>query len=274
MKNILSIFLFTIVLHGAGVSQTVIEGYVKDKASKNTIPYVNIGIIGKNAGTVSRADGWFRLLLDNKFSNDSLRFSIIGYRSLTVKVSDAVQLFKSPVEIFLETEAIRLQEVVITDKPLKKAVLGNKTESVVMQAGFTSNELGNEVGIAIKIKKTPAYIEKFNIFISDNTYDTLKFRINIYNLKDGMPGENLMKQPVVVYTTLKRGRLSIDLSKYNIVAYGNVFASLEWIEDLGKSGLYFSASFGGSPVMARHTSQGNWEKVGPISLGINLEVKY
>jgi len=274
MKSFLPILLFTVALQSAGISQTVIEGYVKDKAAKEVLPYVNIGIIGKNIGTVSRADGWFRLAIEDKFKEDSLRFSIIGYKSLTLKVSDFLQKYKNPADIFLETEAYKLPEVVITDKPLKKAILGNKTESVMMQAGFTSNELGNEVGIAIKIKRTPAYIEKFNIFISDNTYDTLKFRINIYSLKDGLPGENIMKQPVVVYTTLKRGRLSIDLSKYNIVAYGNVFASLEWIEDLGKNGLYFSASFGGSPVMARHTSQGNWEKVGPVSMGINLEVKY
>ena len=274
MKTSFFILIFTTAVHCMGVSQTIIEGYVKDKQTQSAVAYVNIGIVGKNTGTVSRTDGWFRLSIEDMFRDDTLRFSMIGYKSYTVKVADALQKFTNPATVFMEMEAVKLNEVIVTGKPLKRAVLGNRTESTIVQAGFTSNELGNEVGIAIKIKKKPTYIERFNIFISDNTYDTLKFRINIYSLKDGLPSENLMPQPVVVFTTLKKGRLSIDLSKYNIIVTDNIFASLEWIEDLGKSGLYFSASLGGSPVIARHTSQGKWEKVGPVSLGINLDVKY
>lgn len=258
----------------SGFSQNVLEGYVRDKQSNEGLPYVNIGIIGKNVGTVSRSDGWFSIILDDKYSDDSLRFSMMGYKNKTFKIGGIHNLIKNPAQIAMEAELIKLKEVVILSKELKEGVLGNKTESKAMQAGFSSNQLGNEVGIAIKIKKKPTYIENINVSIVHNKYDTLKFRINFYTLKDGMPYENILKQSIVVHTTLKKGKLTIDLRKYNIVVEENFFAALEWIEDLGENGLYFSASFTGSPIIARHTSQGTWEKVGPISLGISVGVKY
>ena len=273
----LKIYLIIFILLCSVVSvssQNFIEGYVKDKKNNTPVQYVNIGIIGKNIGTVSQNNGFFRMIIEDKYFDDSLRFSILGYKSITVKVYDFLKEFKNNQLIFMEPELVNLKEVIVSAKGLKEAILGNKTESKVMQAGFSSNELGNEVGIVIKIKKKPTYIENFNVSISENKYDTVKFRINIYTLKDGLPYENLLKQSVIVQTTIKKGKLSIDLRKYNIIVEEDFFAALEWIEDLGKNGLYFSASFSGSSIIARQTSQGTWEKPGPISLGISVGVKY
>ena len=255
-------------------SQSTIEGYVRDAKTHSILPYVNIGIIGKNVGTVSNNTGWFKILIDSKYINDSLRFSMIGYNSKTFVVSDAVKLLNNTADIELEENAIQLDEVVILSRDLKEKILGNETESTAIVAGFSTNELGNEVGIVSKIKKKPTYIQEFNVNIASNKYDTLKFRINFYTLKDGLPESNILRQPIIVNTTLKNGKLSIDLRKYNIEVENDFFAALEWIEDLGSNGLYFSASFLGSPIISRHTSQGNWEKLGAVSLGFNVKVKY
>lgn len=256
------------------ISQSYLEGYVKDSKTHEILSYVNIGIIGKNVGTVSNQKGGFKILLDDKYSNDSLRFSMLGYSSKTYKITDAIKKFTNPVVIDLEPRSVQLDEVVIQSRPFKKKILGNTTESKAVSAGFSSNELGNEVGIVIKIKNKPTYIEAFNVSIANNKYDTVKFRINFYTLKDGLPDKNILRQPIIVKTTLKTGILSVDLRKYNIVVDEDFFAALEWIEDLGKDGLYFSASLMGSPIIARYTSQGDWRKVGPVSLGFNVMVKY
>ena len=255
-------------------SQSYLEGFVKDNKTHEKLPYVNIGIIGKNVGTVSNQNGDFKIKLEDKYSNDSLRFSMIGYNSKTFKVADIKSNLKNNFIIELEPSMILLDEVIINSKVLKEKILGNETESKSIVAGFSSNELGNEVGIVIKIKQKPTYIEDFNVSIATNKYDTVKFRINFYTLKDGMPDKNILKQPIIVKTTLKNGLLSVDLRKSNIVVEDDFFVALEWIEDLGEDGLYFSASLMGSPVITRHTSQGIWEKEGPVSLGFNVKVKY
>jgi len=265
--------LLLFLLHSFSIfSQSTIEGYVRDSKTHVVLPYVNIGITGKNVGTVSSEKGRFKIFIDSKYNEDSLRFSMIGYKSKTVKAGDAATLLNSTANVELEEDAIKLEEVVILSQDLKEKILGNETESTSIVAGFSTNELGNEVGIVIKIKNKPAYIQAFNVNIASNKYDTLKFRVNLYSLKDGLPDTSLLKKSIIVNTTLKNGKLSIDLRKYNIIVEEDFFAALEWIEDLGSNGLYFSANFLGSPIIARHTSQGNWEKIGGVSLGFNVKV--
>jgi len=271
-NNILVLWLLIFSYNVTG--QSLFEGTIKDKKTHMILPYVNIGIIGKNIGTVSNPNGDFKIKLEDKYNNDSLRFSMIGYNSKTFKIADIKNKIANPLKIELETSQTQLSEVVVYSREFKEKVLGNETESKAIVAGFSSNELGNEVGIVIKIKHKPTYIETFNVNIASNKYDTLKFRINFYTLKDGMPDKNILKQPIIVKTTLKNGKLSIDLRKSNIIVEDDFLVALEWIEDLGKDGLYFSASLMGSPVIARYTSQGDWNKIGPVSLGFNVNVKY
>jgi len=84
---------------------------------------------------------------------------------------------------------------------------------------------------------------------------------NFVSKRNIVINNNLLKQSVLVQTTIKNGKLSIDLRKFNIVVEDIFFVALEWIEDLGEDGLYFSASFSGSPIIARQTSHGTWEKI-------------
>lgn len=62
-----------------------ITGFVIDAESKQPIEYTNIGIISKNVGTVSDLNGRFKFLVDSKYDNDTILFSIIGYKSFFSK---------------------------------------------------------------------------------------------------------------------------------------------------------------------------------------------
>lgn len=265
--------LFTLLLlPSLAIAQVVVFGRVTDTKTGDGIAYVNIGIVGKNKGTVSDIKGQFSLSISDSLLDDSLKFSMAGYLSKSFKVSDFTGTYPNPVNVKLEAAVIKLEEFQVYSTKLKEKILGNKTESMAMRAGFSSNELGNEVGIPIKKGKNPIYIQEVRVFIAENLYDTLKFRINIYKMNKGLPGEKILNHSVIAHTTLKKGRLTVDLKKYNIVAHEDIFVAIEWIENLGKEGLYFSASFNSKGLLARHTSQGNWEKVGPISLGISIRV--
>jgi len=143
-----------------------------------------------------------------------------------------------------------------------------------MTGGFSSNKLGNEVGIIIKIKKSPTYIDKFHVSIANNKYDSLKFRLNFYSIKNKMPHKSILKENIFVESQTKEGVLTMDLSEYNIVVEDDFMVSLEWIEDLGEGGLNFSMAFFGSPVIYRDTSQANWKKMKPFSIGFSVTAKY
>jgi hypothetical protein len=273
IKTILLLVLIT--LGSMGKAQINYAGKILAKKSMTSLPYVNIGVVGKNMGTVSNFDGDFKLELDKKYDSDTLKISMIGYKPLIYKVSDFKKSIKENPNILMEEEVTDLEEFVVSSKGLKEKVLGNKTTSKTMSLGFTTNNLGNEIGVKIKIKKSPTYLKNFNVSIVKNEFDNLKFRLNFYDVKDGKPNQSILKENIIVTTQQKEGLLTVDLDKYNIVVYDDFFVTLEWIEDLGNTeGLSFSAGLVGNATVIRSTSQDNWEKIGAISVGLNVTVQY
>ncbi|GGX25159.1 carboxypeptidase-like regulatory domain-containing protein [Aquimarina muelleri] len=272
MKSIISsmlLFMISLVISG----QETYKGQVKDSNTKEILPYVNIGILGRNVGTVSDNVGNFQIELESKYDLDTIQISMIGYKSYIKTVKEFKKEILKSDNILLDQEITELSEVMLSGKKLKEKTLGNKTKSKSMIGGFSTNQLGNEVGIVIKIKKKPTYVNQFNASIASNKYDNVKFRLNFYNLKDGVPHESILKENIILTTDIKEGVFSADLSKYNIVVEDDFFVSLEWIEDLGKDGLMFSVGLFGSPIIERKTSQGDWNKVG-VGIGFTVDVEY
>ncbi len=66
----------------------IVKGKIVDKSSKNFIEYVNIGILNKNIGTISKLDGTFILKAPNKFKNDSLTISHVSYYTIKIPVKN------------------------------------------------------------------------------------------------------------------------------------------------------------------------------------------
>jgi hypothetical protein len=133
--------------------------------------------------------------------------------------------------------------------------------------------LGNEIGIVVKIKHKPTFIEAFHAVLDYNKFDTFKFRINIYNLKKGVPNENILTENIIATTQIKKGILTVNLSDYNIVVNENFFISIELIEQMGQGGLHFLADYKGSPIITRAASQGKWNKQDDLSFGFSVTVK-
>ena len=274
LKYFSTIFFLLISFFSFG--QNSYTGKIIDASTNEFLSYVNIGIVGKNVGTVSDLDGNFEIPLEDIYDKDTLRISMIGYESLEYIVGDFKEQIAKNTDILLTPQITDLQEVIISStKFTKEKVLGNTTTSQAMRGGFETDKLGNEVGLVIKIKKSPSYIKSFHASIVDNNYGKVKFRLNFYDLdKKKMPNKSLLKENILVTTEMKNGILSIDLSEYYIIVEDDFFVSLEWIEDLGTDGLYFSAGVLGSPIISRETSQGDWEKTAPFCLGFNVVAKY
>ena len=255
-------------------AQNNFQGIVADLETKEPLAFVNIGVVNKSIGTVSDLDGFFSLSLNESLRKENIRFSMIGYRNLTQSISSFANEYKTGDTILLKSEVFTLSEIILSDRKWTYKTLGSKTKSKSISAGFTDNELGNEIGVIISIKESPTVLECFNFHINENQYNPLIFRVNIYSLKNGLPDKSLVYENIIVSTSKETGIMKIDLSKYNIWVEDDFYIGLEWIQDLGNKSLFFSAGLFNQPVISRQTSQGNWNHVKGIGLGFNVDVKY
>ena len=258
-----------------GICQVDLVGQVIDADTEEPLPYVNIGLVNQNIGTVTDEAGYFELEVPgNGYADATLRFSMIGFEPQDFMLQEYRD--QKILTIPLQEKATALEEVVLTTKRNKyqTKILGNKTTSQLIYAAFTTNKLGNEMGFLVRGRKNPMILKKFNVSLVENDYGPIRFRLNFYDLKDGLPNETLLNENIIVETDIQSGIVSKDLTPYEIVIDQDFFVAIEWIEDLGPGKLFFSGGFFGSPLIAREVSQGNWSKVGSASVGMNVEVRY
>lgn len=266
-------FISIFILFFSSLYSQNINGKIVDSLNV-AIPYTNIGVIDQNIGTVSDENGNFSLNLMNLNPDFKIMISNIGYKTKKYSIEDFINVINSKKQIVLEEKYYNLEEVTIYSKGLKSHILGNKTTSSLIEVGFKNNSLGSEVGIKIKIKHKPTYIDSFNFFITSSKYDSLFFRLNIYSIKNNMPSQNLLSKNIYFSTNIKKGKVSIDLSKYNIIIYQDVIITIEYVKELGKGGLNFSGGLFGNKLYHRQTTFSEWKKTGTVSLGFNVNVRY
>jgi len=252
------------------------SGHIIDASFQKAVPFANIGIIGKNIGTVSDAEGAFKLELSDNFDKDTLCFSCVGYESRKYSISD----FKDEIgdvdriEIKLSPKTYQLSEVLVRPVETRIYTLGNFCDSNSCYGNsFRSGKLGTEIGVLMELprKAESAYLKSLRFYVGDFTFDEFPVRLNIYNLKNGLPHQNILKEPIFV-DIRSDGEYIIDLAKYNILTSGDFFISLEYyrVHGLDDGKLTFCAVHNRKVNKGngyyRLTSQGNWM----MELGDNL----
>jgi len=268
--NHFKIFIVFIISLNYSVYGQNYTGMIINERDQNPVEFVNIGVVGRNIGTISDENGKYSLLIDKKFENDTLKFSCIGFESFSIIVSNFIKLANK--NIFLKEKIYELKEVIVSPKKFKEKILGYTSRSKAIRGGFKENKLGYECGVFLKIKKS-AVINKLNFNVLDCSYDTLFYRINFYRVAGKMEFENILTKPIYfkIPKDKIKDKISIDLTSENIRVNGNCLVTIEHIKDLGNGYLWFSGSFPGRTYY-RKTSQGNWESV-PFGISINVEAK-
>jgi CarboxypepD_reg-like domain/BAAT / Acyl-CoA thioester hydrolase C terminal len=254
----------------------IIKGKVVDMEKNEALPYVNVGINNKNIGTVTQRDGSFHLNIDSAFISDSLTISMAGYQGQTLNISHLIKQSK-PIIIPLKEKFSALEEVVITKRTLPIKIVGNTTTSKFISVGLPLKFLGSEVGVKIQLGKHPVILKKFSFNVSDTRLDTAVFRMNIYNLKNGIPFENILHKNVLIPVGKQTGLYTINLTEYKLEMKGEILLSLEWIEGSSSAStngaIFLSAGFLNSNTWHRITSQGEWKKAPGLGVGLNMEVQ-
>ena len=156
-----------------------------------------------------------------------------------------------------------LDEVVIVPVDYKDKIVGNPNTPANMQAGFSENELGYEMGVLMKCRRKPAYIDEIKIEIANCTYDTIFYRLNIYEMDGKRPGRNLLREPIYLTYTREEveEELTINIRDQYIRIEGDFVVSLELVRDLGEGKLMLQTGMMNNPTFYRETSQGDWNKI-------------
>jgi len=266
MKFIIILFL-VVGSNGLLYGQTI-SGTVFEKDSETSIEYVNIGIFGKNIGTVSDQNGKYTLQIKPDYFNDTLVFSCIGYQSYSVKVSDFINLNNGNVR--LEKRSYDITEVVVRPKKIKQKTLGITTKNKSIVACI-QNSKGYELGVLMS-NKTTSFLKEVTINVKACTYDTIFFRINIYKTHEKKQFENILSNPIYVSLSKQeiKDKITIDLRSLNLVVEGDFLVSFEYIKDLGPGSFCFCASLFHKSY-GRGTSQGTWD-TWPVGISISVDV--
>ena len=244
---------------------------VLSSETKSGIAFVNVGIVGKNVGTVTDLNGNFSIELDNIYNNDSIRFSMIGFESKSFLVS----YFKenSIKTIYLNPKSYILTEVKVFFHRTKEITLGTQVISDALKSGFENNNLGSELGIKVDTKGQ-VKLEDININVATCTYDSVTYRLNIYKIEDKSEYKNILTEPIYISFSKDKIKnvITFDLRKYSILIEGEVLITLELYKDLGEGRLLFYTQFFTGYTYHKKTSEGNWTKA-PGLIGMYLHGK-
>ncbi len=271
MRHIFLFVLLQCALLLSTNAQTIIKGRVL-KTSNHAISYVNIGIKGKNIGTVSDENGDFSLLLKTENRQDTLTFSCIGFEELSLPIKKITEEQTSV--FYLKEKVLELKEVVISSQNPKIKILGTKSTNPLLWGSPTSKEGKDivEMGKFIEIKKS-SELQKLNIYLKGINMDSATFRINFYAIKNEMPAERIIEKNILKKKSLRNGWIEIDLREYNLVFEKDFVVAIEFLPEKDHKGysFWYGGQLGGS-TLARTSSLGTWQKMKGASVSMYLTV--
>lgn len=99
-------------LSSPSVAQLLVRGKIFCQSDKKPIPFANVGIRGRNVGTISNEDGTFSIRVPNERKNDTLIVSALGYGKRIIPFN-AIDL-KREFVVYLRERAIDLQAITVS----------------------------------------------------------------------------------------------------------------------------------------------------------------
>ncbi len=281
MKNLLVLFVFCFI-GGALSAQKDFKGRVIDAATKEPIPYVNIGIVDAGVGTVSDEEGLFHLYLDPSKYNATAKvlFSALGYETYYKPVSSIKKVFNEYPEILLKPSLMELNEVVVSNKgerfiPDKIGYRNYGEENF----GYWKDNiaLGGELATRIIAKDGLRRLDKFEFEVWHNPSDSLLLRVNIYDDDGtiGRPGTNLNTSGKSITCVVKKDakNIRVDLTPYDIYVNNDFMISLELLQVYGETelGLILAAATNQYGSFRKYSSQDKWEKLSETNMAYFVE---
>ena len=258
-------------------TQTV-AGIILDQATRQPVPFATIGVPGRPLGTVANEAGAFRLTLPVAAA-EAVVVSSVGYEPATVPLAGWPAAGQT---IRLRPGSVRLGEVLVRGGKVKTKVFGRTGASTLMVArmytepDLVSDELAKEQGTILAIDPH-CVLRDVNFFVAFNRFKSVKLRLQLYRVRQGLPDRPLRHRDILVDVTQPRGWVRLDLRADSIELRGltEVAVTLQWLRSEAQEGS--PKAFGiaavptpGSGILFRDKSQAPWRLVRPGNLSLYL----
>ena len=220
----------------SSTEKIALQGKILEKATDLPLAYVSVGVQNKSHGTVSDSLGRFSFTITGENLADTLLFSLVGYNSSKITVKDFIS--NPDKSLHLTVNPVQLDAVIVSSPTPGKTTeaIGRQGSGKLVQISIhnktsVQETIGSEMGMGYKAKKPGGMLMDFNYYISANNFNYIKFRINIYSLKDGMP--DTLTNNKQIFSTIgnfKTGWTKVDLSPFQIKVDNEFVVTLQWIE--------------------------------------------
>lgn len=150
---------------------------------------------------------------------------------------------------------------------------------MISERNHLSDDLGKEIGTVINIDKD-CQLKDFNMFVIFNHFKLIKFRLNIYEVRDQLPAELLINDDITFDVAGGRQMLvNVDLQKYSIhlLDKEKLAVTVQWLkselgDDLNRSFNVAAMHSSKNMILFRDKSQSQWQQVaGHLSFYLTAE---
>ncbi|WP_400191020.1 carboxypeptidase-like regulatory domain-containing protein [Hymenobacter sp. B81] len=244
-----------------------LEGQVLNARTGQPVPFATLGVPRRGLGTVADEQGRYLLRLPAG-SADTLIVTSVGFARevvLPAALAAGQRVFR------LTPQEQAIANVVIAHRRVRPAVLGRRQSQGDLRwlAGSSGkstvdDEWGWELGTVLSPAR-PARLEEFHVYLADNQYEHLRFRLNLYALDNGRPGPPLLSQDIqLTARPRQKGWLSVDLRPYQLTFDARpVVATIQWLqsEKTQPEKKYFAIPVKRQPrhtMVERENSQALW----------------
>ena len=259
MKVFLAIF--TLLLSLPAFSQKL-YGEIKDE-NANPVPYVNVGIVGQDRGTISTQTGHYEIDISGAEDEVFLRFSMIGYENAEFNIGELKSLNSTSLNITLKEKPIELKEIEVKATKGTPLVLGVKKPGNFPWI-WSDAIKGDEIGMLFRVEN-PFYLDKFSFHIKRNSCDSIYYRVKIYEGENEFPVKVINQEDIRFLSTLKKGWETVDMSAYNILIESDFIITLETLDSWCSDGYTPSKLSIGSNLgltYSRPSSMAPWLELG------------
>lgn len=241
---LLQLIVFLLLLIPFNAQSQTLKGLVLDYNTSEPLAYVNIGVLGKNVGTISTNTGAFQIDLSKIGQNDKIRFSIIGYKSVEIEKPKSSG---QELQIKLKPLSYEIPTVVVTEnKKVETVKLGRykPSKTTTGQSGIEEFGFGGELGIKVTYPGESYYLKDINFHTRFNTVDSVLFRVNVYEIEDGIPGKSKLQKEVFTKSYAKDKWITAHVLSHALKIEEDIIVTFElvriWYSSSGSNHLFYT----------------------------------
>lgn len=205
-----------IIIHTACLPKYYsVSGYIIEDSSYSTLPYISVSLAGKPVGVIADQEGYFELDIPlGGQKTDTLIFSSLGYFRDTIILAAGIDHQHTQV---MRTKTYKVPEVLVRPRIYSEQRLGNTKDRPLGSLYLDTH--GQQTALRIySTESDTGIVESVEYYLSKKGNTDAPFRVRIYEVdSNGMPGNDLVEDAVVVKPTIEGGWYSIDISMLEIM---------------------------------------------------------